>query len=558
MRFDQKRIGALLLIVGLIWLLSAWNMSTSVSTGGYSIGDSFIPSRSVVNLDKQDRRRNHLLIATLVTLSGVMLLGFSSISGSAGINLSRQSYLPKSTPPCARDLSLDAYKIWLVSKYRIVKNEALGGIVCKDSLFSTIEEALTHAHALEVIEVASAEEAARRRQATAEEFKRLTGEAMRWTSAHIKNVSTSLSRELGVIWSQKKKLVIAVFAGVILIVIGAEGVIYYIDYRHEQSRIVEATKAKAKAKAIEDAVREKTKVAESKWRAVIAEELGGVSFAVTGAEFDRFGKSLEIEYNGGALADVYYTVVFKLKNELGQLDNNTIGSGYGATTNEIFYGFNGLNDDIVAALNSARENPISIIESAYILVDGRFSSTMGRDRLERLTPLNFPPLEESAELSEPLRFELRLPADRVTTTSGLLPADQVTAGGAAMLAADLATSALLAADRVTTASGLQYQILTAADGKKPAADDTVKVHYRGTLLDGTEFDSSYARSEPATFPVNAVIPGWTEALQLMPVGSKWKLWIPSELAYGAGGAGDKIPPNATLIFEVELLSIEND
>lgn len=558
MRFDQKRMGALLLIVGLIWLLSAWNMSTSVSTGGYSIGDSFIPSRSVVNLDKQDRRRNHLLIATLVTLSGVMLLGFSSISGSAGINISHQSYLQKSTPPCARDLSLDAYKIWLVSKYRIVKNEALGGIVCKDSLFPTIEEALTHAHALEVIEVASAEEAARRRQATAEEFKRLAGEAMRWTSAHIKNVSTSLSRELGVIWSQKKKLVIAVFAGAILIVIGAEGVIYYIDYRHEQSRVVEATKAKAKAKAIEDAMREKTKVAESKWRAVIAEELGGVSFAVTGAEFDRFGKSLEIEYNGGALADVYYTVVFKLKNELGQLDNNTIGSGYGATTNEIFYGFNGLNDDILAALNSARENPISIIESAYILVDGRFSSTMGRDRLERLTPLNFPPLEESAELSEPLRFELRLPADRVTTTSGLLPADQVTAGGAAMLAADLATSALLAADRVTTASGLQYQILTAADGKKPAADDTVKVHYRGTLLDGTEFDSSYARSEPVTFPVNAVIPGWTEALQLMPVGSKWKIWIPSELAYGAGGAGDKIPPNATLIFELELLSIEND
>jgi FKBP-type peptidyl-prolyl cis-trans isomerase FklB len=108
----------------------------------------------------------------------------------------------------------------------------------------------------------------------------------------------------------------------------------------------------------------------------------------------------------------------------------------------------------------------------------------------------------------------------------------------------------------TTSTGLQYQVLQAADGKKPAADDTVKVHYRGTLLDGTEFDSSYARGEPVSFPVNAVIPGWTEALQLMPVGAKWKIFIPSELGYGPGGAGDKIGPNAALVFEVELLAIE--
>ena len=107
----------------------------------------------------------------------------------------------------------------------------------------------------------------------------------------------------------------------------------------------------------------------------------------------------------------------------------------------------------------------------------------------------------------------------------------------------------------TTATGLQYQVLQAAEGKKPAADDTVKVHYRGTLLDGTEFDSSYARGEPVSYPVNAVIPAWTEALQLMPVGSKWKIFIPSELGYGPGGAGDKIGPNAALVFEVELLQI---
>ena len=109
---------------------------------------------------------------------------------------------------------------------------------------------------------------------------------------------------------------------------------------------------------------------------------------------------------------------------------------------------------------------------------------------------------------------------------------------------------------VTTASGLQYRVLTAGTGPKPGADDTVKVHYTGTLLDGTEFDSSVTRGEPVTFPVNGVIPGWVEALQLMPVGSKWELVIPSELAYGPGGAGGQIGPNAVLKFEVELLGIE--
>lgn len=108
---------------------------------------------------------------------------------------------------------------------------------------------------------------------------------------------------------------------------------------------------------------------------------------------------------------------------------------------------------------------------------------------------------------------------------------------------------------VTTASGLQYEILTEGKGPKPTADDTVEVHYRGTLVDGTEFDSSYSRGETVTFGVGQVIPGWTEALQLMPVGSKWKLAIPADLAYGSGGAGNVIGPNAALVFEVELISI---
>jgi FKBP-type peptidyl-prolyl cis-trans isomerase len=108
---------------------------------------------------------------------------------------------------------------------------------------------------------------------------------------------------------------------------------------------------------------------------------------------------------------------------------------------------------------------------------------------------------------------------------------------------------------VTTESGLQYEILTEGTGPKPGPEDTVEVHYVGTLVDGTTFDSSVDRGEPVTFGVGQVIPGWTEALQLMPVGSKWKLAIPAELAYGSGGAGRVIGPNAALIFEVELLSI---
>jgi FKBP-type peptidyl-prolyl cis-trans isomerase FklB len=108
----------------------------------------------------------------------------------------------------------------------------------------------------------------------------------------------------------------------------------------------------------------------------------------------------------------------------------------------------------------------------------------------------------------------------------------------------------------TTASGLQYKVLKEGTGDSPKATDTVVVNYKGTLLDGTEFDSSYKRNEPATFPVNRVIPGWTEALQLMKPGAKFQLFIPSKLGYGERGAGRDIGPNATLLFEVELLSIK--
>lgn len=105
-------------------------------------------------------------------------------------------------------------------------------------------------------------------------------------------------------------------------------------------------------------------------------------------------------------------------------------------------------------------------------------------------------------------------------------------------------------------SGLQYKVLTSGDGKTPQATDTVKTHYHGTLIDGTVFDSSVDRGEPVSFPVNQVIPGWTEALQLMKEGDKWQLFVPADLAYAERGAGGKIGPNSTLVFEVELISVE--
>jgi FKBP-type peptidyl-prolyl cis-trans isomerase FklB len=122
--------------------------------------------------------------------------------------------------------------------------------------------------------------------------------------------------------------------------------------------------------------------------------------------------------------------------------------------------------------------------------------------------------------------------------------------GAAFLKANSAK-----ADVITLPSGLQYKILVEGNGPKPKATDKVTTHYHGTLINGTVFDSSVERGQPATFPVNGVIAGWIEALQLMPTGSKWQLYVPSNLAYGTRGASELIGPNTTLIFDVELISI---
>lgn len=150
--------------------------------------------------------------------------------------------------------------------------------------------------------------------------------------------------------------------------------------------------------------------------------------------------------------------------------------------------------------------------------------------------------------AEMMAFQQRIDAEREANSQALA---QVNASAsAAFLTENGVREGVL-----TTASGLQYEVLEAGDGASPGADDRVQVHYRGTLIDGTEFDSSYARGEPVVFGVGQVISGWTEALQLMRVGARYKLFIPSDLAYGAGGAGDLIGPNAALVFEVELLDI---
>ncbi|HEY4491808.1 MAG TPA: FKBP-type peptidyl-prolyl cis-trans isomerase, partial [Acidobacteriota bacterium] len=111
---------------------------------------------------------------------------------------------------------------------------------------------------------------------------------------------------------------------------------------------------------------------------------------------------------------------------------------------------------------------------------------------------------------------------------------------------------------VVLPSGLQYKVISTGSGKQPKPADTVIAHYRGTLINGTEFDSSFKRNEPATFPVNGVIKGWQEALPMMKEGSKWQIYIPAELAYGANGAGNAIGPNEVLIFDIELLTVKTE
>jgi FKBP-type peptidyl-prolyl cis-trans isomerase FklB len=187
--------------------------------------------------------------------------------------------------------------------------------------------------------------------------------------------------------------------------------------------------------------------------------------------------------------------------------------------------------------NSIKEQPVSIDIPSLLrgIKDGASGTT--------------PALTE-AELDAALKF-MQAQAKEKQEAALQKEGDANLKEGEAFLAANKTKDGV-----VTTASGLQYKIITAGAGPKPAKDDTVVCNYRGTLINGNEFDSSYRRGKPAEFQVGGVIPGWTEALQMMPVGSKWQLFIPPDLAYGPRGAGGVIGPNQTLIFEVELMSIK--
>jgi len=160
------------------------------------------------------------------------------------------------------------------------------------------------------------------------------------------------------------------------------------------------------------------------------------------------------------------------------------------------------------------------------------------------------PAISEAELHQALNdFQVDMKAKRARTKRVI--GEENKKEGEAFLAKNKAAQGV-----VTLPSGLQYKVLKEGDGKKPSAADTVQVNYRGTLIDGTEFDNSYRRGAPATFAVKGVIPGWTEALQQMPEGSKWQLYVPPQLAYAEKGSGRNIGPNETLIFDVELLAVK--
>ena len=197
------------------------------------------------------------------------------------------------------------------------------------------------------------------------------------------------------------------------------------------------------------------------------------------------------------------------------------------------YAFGIVNYNALTA-DSLMLNPIIV---AKAMLDGKEGKPIMEDDAARTFIMGFINQRETAKANHQAELNKETYKDKIAENEIFLAKNKDKAGV------------------TVTASGLQYEVIKMGKGPKPTAESTVRVHYVGTLVDGTEFDSSVKRNEPAQFPVSGVIPGWTEALQLMPVGSKFKLYLPESIAYGANGAGDVIKPYSTLIFEVELLSI---
>ncbi len=192
------------------------------------------------------------------------------------------------------------------------------------------------------------------------------------------------------------------------------------------------------------------------------------------------------------------------------------------------YNYNLLTSD------SLMLNPYMV---AKAMIDGKDDKPMMSDDVARSYIMIFMNKRETAKAEQKALLDKKTYSDYIAQNEAFLVENKGRSGV------------------TVTASGLQYEVIKMGNGPKPTGESTVKVHYVGTLIDGTEFDSSIESNEPAQFPVSGVIPGWTEALQLMPVGSKFKLYLPESIAYGPNGVGDVIKPYSTLVFEVELLEI---
>ncbi|MCE5344961.1 MAG: FKBP-type peptidyl-prolyl cis-trans isomerase [Bacteroidales bacterium] len=219
---------------------------------------------------------------------------------------------------------------------------------------------------------------------------------------------------------------------------------------------------------------------------------------------------------------------------LGSCGKNSIKNVKLATREDsLSYAFGAVNYTALTA-DSLMLDPMVV---AKAMMDGKEGKSLMTDEIARSFIMAFVNEREMAKAEKQASMNKETYKDYIAANEAFLATNKGKAG-------------------VTeTASGLQYEVIKMGTGPKPTNESTVKVHYTGTLIDGTEFDSSVKRNEPATFPITGVIPGWTEALQLMPVGSKFKIYIPQALAYGARGAGEVIKPYSTLIFDVELLEI---
>lgn len=219
---------------------------------------------------------------------------------------------------------------------------------------------------------------------------------------------------------------------------------------------------------------------------------------------------------------------------LGSCGNSAIKNAKLKTTEDsLSYAFGIVNYNALT-LDSLILNPVLV---AKAMMDGKDGDVLMEDESARSFIMAFINQRETAKAEQKAILDKEVYKEYIAQNEAFIAQNKAKEGV------------------TTTASGLQYEVIKMGTGPKPTAESTVKVHYVGTLIDGTEFDSSIKRNEPAQFPVSGVIAGWTEALQLMPVGSKFKLVLPESVAYGANGAGEVIKPFSTLVFEVELLEI---